>query len=41
MAYKVSISKLDLNHGLNAWLSDSSYIELSLSRPQSDENLPF
>ena len=41
MAYKVSINKLDLNHGLNALLSDSSYIELELSRPQSDETLPF
>lgn len=41
MPYKVSINKLDLNHGINAWLSDSSYIELSLSRPQSNEKLPF
>jgi len=41
MAYKVSINKLDLNHGLNAWLSDTSYIELSLSRPQSNEKFPF
>jgi hypothetical protein len=41
MAYKVNINKLDLNRGLNAWLSDSSYIELELSRPQSNEILPF
>jgi hypothetical protein len=41
MAYKVSINKLDLNPELNAWLSDTSYIELTLSRPQSNEKLPF
>lgn len=40
-AYKVSINKLDMNHGLNAWLSDSSSIELTLSRPQSNDKLPF
>ena len=41
MAYKVSINKLDLNHGLNAWIHDTSCIELSLSPPQSNEKLPF
>jgi hypothetical protein len=41
MAYKVTVNKLDLNHGLNAWLSDSSYIELTLTRPESNEKLPF
>jgi hypothetical protein len=41
MAYTVSINKFDLNYGPNAWLSDSSHIELSLSPPQSNEKFPF
>ncbi|MEB5667398.1 hypothetical protein [Aeromonas veronii] len=31
--YKVTISKLDLSPDHNAWLSDSSYLELTLSSP--------
>ena len=41
-AYDVTISKLDLNPYRNSFLSDSSYIELSLSRPDTvDDNNPF
>jgi hypothetical protein len=30
--YEVRLNKLDLNQGLNAWLTDSSLLELTLRR---------
>jgi len=41
-AYKVTINKLDLNVGLNAWISDTSSLELTLSPPKIDQkDAPF
>lgn len=41
-AYKVTINKLDFNVGLNAWISDTSSLELTLNPPKIDrKDAPF